>query len=233
MRTIEYRVENKYLISDYELTVIAHRLKGLMEYDSHQQEGRYEIRSVYFDDIFDACLDENDAGVDSRRKYRIRSYGPDFSLIRLEIKEKESGFTRKRSCKISAEEYELLLTGANELGFGDRGALNEFVFQSRCRGLRPKTLIKYERTAFVYPSGNVRITFDRNITASRGYDDFFKRHVGGLVPVLPAGMHVLEVKYDELLPDAIAQLLETGKLQKTAFSKYYLGRLAVNGNSVY
>ena len=40
---------------------------------------------------------------------------------------------------------------------------------------------------------------------------------------------VLEVKYDEFLPDTIAQQLEIGKLRKTAFSKYYLGRLAVRG----
>ena len=33
----------------------------------------------------------------------------------------------------------------------------------------------------------------------------------------------------EFLPDTIAQQLEIGKLRQTAFSKYYLGRLAVQG----
>ena len=95
--------------------------------------------------------------------------------------------------------------------------------------MEPKVIIAYERTAFVHPSGNVRITFDRNIMASRNREEFLEDRVSGMVPVLPAGMHVLEVKYDEFLPDTIAQQLEIGKLRKTAFSKYYLGRLAVRG----
>ena len=95
--------------------------------------------------------------------------------------------------------------------------------------MEPKVIISYERSAFVHPTGNVRITFDRNIMASRVCDDFFEERVSGLVPVLPVGMHVLEVKYDEILPDVIAKQLEIGNLRQTAFSKYYLGRLAVAG----
>lgn len=90
-------------------------------------------------------------------------------------------------------------------------------------------MIEYERTAFVYPGGNVRVTFDRNIMASRACGDFFDERVSGMTPVLPEGLHVLEVKYDELLPDHIARQLEIGNLRQTAFSKYYLGRLAVRG----
>ena len=99
----------------------------------------------------------------------------------------------------------------------------------RCNRMEPKVIIAYERTAFVHPSGNVRITFDRNIMASRCVEEFLEDRVSGMTPVLPAGMHVLEVKYDEFLPDTIAQQLEIGKLRKTAFSKYYLGRLAIAG----
>ncbi|MBQ7283749.1 MAG: VTC domain-containing protein, partial [Oscillospiraceae bacterium] len=101
--------------------------------------------------------------------------------------------------------------------------------QMRCAKMMPKTIVEYERTAFVHPIGNVRITFDRNIAASRYTDSFFCEKTQGLTPVLPAGMHVLEVKYDEFLPDFIAKQLEIGILRQTAFSKYYLGRLAVNG----
>jgi hypothetical protein len=95
--------------------------------------------------------------------------------------------------------------------------------------MQPKIIIAYERTAFVHPIGNVRITFDRNIMASRNCASFLEPRIEELVPILPVGMHVLEVKYDEYLPDVIARQLQTGKLQQTAFSKYYLGRLAVNG----
>jgi len=96
--------------------------------------------------------------------------------------------------------------------------------------MRPKAIIEYERTAFVCDSGNVRITFDRNIMASRSCTEFFNPSVPAMTPVLPTGMHVLEVKYDEFLPDYIAGTLELGNLQRTAFSKYYLGRKAINGD---
>ena len=65
--------------------------------------------------------------------------------------------------------------------------------------------------------------------ASRECLSFLDRNISGLIPILPTGMHVLEVKYDEFLPDMIARQIEIGKLRQTAFSKYYLGRLAVNG----
>ena len=110
-----------------------------------------------------------------------------------------------------------------------RAPLNALQMQMRCSQMAPKVIISYERTAYVHPSGNVRITFDRNITASRYCEEFLEAQVSGMTPVLPAGMHVLEVKYDEFLPDVIAQQLEIGKLRKTAFSKYYLGRLALLG----
>ncbi|MBQ2960905.1 MAG: polyphosphate polymerase domain-containing protein [Oscillospiraceae bacterium] len=225
---MDYRVENKYLVSDTELYVIGHRLRPFMAFDRNQQGDSYEIRSIYFDDIRDSCLEENDAGVDARLKYRIRSYGPDFDFLRLEIKEKLNGYTRKYSCPISMAEFEAIMQGGDSLGFGQRSPLNRLLLHMRCDMLRPRLIVKYERSAFIHPSGNVRVTFDRNISASLRLDEFFSPAVSACVPVLPRNMHVLEVKYDELLPDTVAAQLETGRLQKSAFSKYYLGRLAVN-----
>ena len=98
----------------------------------------------------------------------------------------------------------------------------------RTAGLAPKVIVEYERTAFVGRVGNVRVTFDRNIAASNAVSAFLQPRAP-LTPVLPAGQHVLEVKFDELLPDPVAQVLELGSLQQTAFSKYYLSRLALPG----
>jgi len=230
---MDYRVENKYLVSDAELCVIGHRLSPFMDFDRNQQGQSYEIRSIYFDDLRDSCLEENDAGVDARRKYRIRSYGPDFDFLRLEIKEKLSGYTRKYSCPISPDELEAIMAGGQSLDFSARKPLNELLLRMRMDMLRPRLIIKYERSAFIHPSGNVRVTFDRNISASRELEGFLRPDAAGYVPVLPLGMHVLEVKFDELIPDSLARQIETGRLQKSAFSKYYLGRLALNQDFVY
>lgn len=226
---MEYRVENKYLVSDADLALLEARLKAVMAPDENQKGSCYEIRSVYFDDFLDNGMLENDAGVDCRRKYRIRIYDPAAQVIHLEIKEKMSGLTKKTACSLSREECLQILEGHMPLHFDGRKPLNELQLQMRCCGLAPKAIIAYERTAYVHPTGNVRITFDRNIMASRWCDSFFDERVEGPVPVLPTGMQVLEVKYDELLPDFIAQQLQIGKLRQTAFSKYYLGRMAING----
>ena len=201
----------------------------VMQPDVHQQGGCYEIRSVYFDDICDSCMDENEAGIDCRNKYRIRIYDPACEMINLEIKEKRNGLTKKTSCRITDDEYDALIQGGKELDFGERQPLNQLLLKMRCVKMQPKIVIAYERTAYVHPTGNVRITFDRNIMASKEYNTFFENRVSGLIPILPIGMHVLEVKYDEMLPDMIAKQLEIGKLRQTAFSKYYLGRMAING----
>lgn len=223
-----YRVENKYLLSDLDIGILQERLRAVMPNDVHQTGSCYEIRSIYFDDLWDSCIDENDAGVDDRRKYRIRTYGPPPSPIKLEIKEKCNGLTKKTSCSLTQDELVMLSSYSMTMDFDHRQTFNQMLIQMRLKGMRPKVVIAYERTAFVHPSGNVRITFDRNIVASTVIDAFQQERLEGCVPILPAGMHVLEVKYDEFLPDFIARQLELGKLRQTAFSKYYLGRLAIN-----
>ena len=216
-------------MTDADLLLLAGRLKTVMDQDIHQDGDCYEIRSLYFDDAWDRCLEENEAGVDKREKYRVRIYDPASDVIHLEIKEKNRGLTKKRACDLSREECLQIMEGDLPLKPDSRAPLNALQMQMRCSQMAPKVIISYERTAYVHPSGNVRITFDRNITASRYCEEFLEAQVSGMTPVLPAGMHVLEVKYDEFLPDVIAQQLEIGKLRKTAFSKYYLGRLALLG----
>ena len=229
---MEYRVENKYLISDVDMVILEKRLKMVMKNDVHQTGKCYTIRSVYFDDVKDSCMDENDAGINYRKKYRIRKYDTIDSPIKLEIKEKTNGLTKKTSCTLSKEECHQIFGNVHALHSDERKELNQLLLQMKCALMRPKTIIEYERTAFVHPVGNVRITFDRNIVASKRCDDFFEDKVAKKIPLLPTGWHILEVKYDEFLPDMIAKQLEIGSLQQIAFSKYYLGRLAINGDFI-
>ena len=91
------------------------------------------------------------------------------------------------------------------------------------RYLHPTVSVAYERTPFVYPAGNVRISFDRNIGCSPDLDGFFA-HSLPLRPILPQGKQILEVKYDGFLPDFLYAAMNLGSLSQTAFSKYYLCR---------
>lgn len=230
MIVIKLRVEDKYIVSQGDLFVLEKRLRAVMQTDVHQHGDGYLIRSLYFDGYQDPCMDENEAGVDNRKKYRVRLYDPRDSYIRLEIKEKIRGLTQKTSCRLVRDEAEALMQGRILPGFDERAPLNALKTRMRLDRFAPRAVISYERSAFVCQTGNVRITFDRNIMASRVCGDFLSDRVPCMVPVLPSGMHVLEVKYDELLPDYIAQILETGRMQQTAFSKYYLGRMALAGD---
>lgn len=227
MSKIEYRVENKYVVSDSDLIILENRLKNIMDVDMHQDGDCYQIKTLYFDDIFNSCLESNDSGVDYRKKYRIRTYGTDRKVINFEIKEKRNGFTKKSVCPLTEDEYNKILNGDINL-CDDRKPINELFLQMRFNVMEPKIIIGYERTAFVYNSGNVRITIDRNIKVSRECSSFLDEKTSGFVSVMPAGNHILEVKYDEFLPDIIAKQLEIKKLRQTAFSKYYLGRSFVN-----
>ena len=227
--TIQFRVEKKYLVSDIDLALLRMRLSSVMTQDAHQTGEFYTIRSLYFDTFDDAGMEENEAGVDMRRKFRIRLYDPASETVRLEIKDKILGYTRKLSCSLSRAECQSIMAGNTSSMLGSRAPLNALHLQMHTVHMRPKAIIEYERTAFVHPTGNVRVTFDRNIVASHILEDFLSPQVSGYVPLLPSGMHVLEVKYDELLPDLIAQSLELGTLQQCAFSKYYLGRMALLG----
>ncbi len=221
---MDYRHELKFLVSHRELEIIRYRLKPLMRQDSHQQAQSYRVRSLYFDDYEDSCMRENEDGVDNRRKYRIRIYDGSDKVIKLEKKMKYRGMTRKISGRISREECAAYMSRRMTKLKPDAGELEKELYaQIKISGMHPVSVVEYERTAFVEPRGNVRITFDRNISGSENIQGFLEEKYEG-VPLLPTGQHVLEVKYDELLPQYIAGVLETGALQRTAFSKYYYSR---------
>ena len=94
----------------------------------------------------------------------------------------------------------------------------------RYEGLAPKVFIAYDRIAmFGKDDPELRVTFDKNIVGTSEIGSFFDDILPG-IPLLPTGQHILEVKYDEFLPDYIKQILNEVHLQKTAFSKYYYSR---------
>ena len=79
--------------------------------------------------------------------------------------------------------------------------LIELYSKIRGKGLRPKTIVCYDREAFVYAPGNVRITLDRNLYTGLGSIDFLNTEIKGIKAM--DSSRVLEVKYDEFLPDLV------------------------------
>lgn len=217
-----WRHEIKYFIRDTQAEVLKARLSGIMQLDGHVMEnGKYQIKSLYFDDIYDTNYYENENGVNPREKFRIRTYNGDTSHIWLERKKKDRGKTLKQKCPLTAEQYEDIV--CRGIVRGEDALLAELSVAMRTRRMRPKVIIMYERVPYIYRDGNVRITFDENIMSSNALGSFLGQ-TKVRRPVLPAGTLILEQKYDAFLPDHIRHCMQTDHLQQCTFSKYYLGR---------
>ena len=89
--------------------------------------------------------------------------------------------------------------------------------------MKPRVIVEYDRTPFVEKLGNTRVTLDRNIRSSDAVLSFLEKDIPAR-PVMPAGKQILEVKYDEFLPDYLYRNLQLSSMRQTAFSKYYLCR---------
>lgn len=84
-----FREEKKYLISLPEALQACHRLAQVMHEDPHNGISGYPVRSLYFDTLDDRDFHEKAAGVELRRKLRLRCYDPAADLAMLEMKQKQ------------------------------------------------------------------------------------------------------------------------------------------------
>jgi hypothetical protein len=222
---MDCRHELKFLVRDVDLALLDRRIRHIARPDPHQKdEDGYTITSLYFDDFYDRCHRETVNGCDNRRKYRLRIYGHSSGVIKLERKSKIRGMTAKKSMAMSREEGLLLMRGQIPQPDAQRPQIaNQILTEMKMLGMRPQCIVQYLRCAYVYPVGNVRITFDRNISGSKQTQALFDSHIC-TTPLLGAGLHILEVKYDNLLPRYLYDALDIGNLQQTSFSKYGYAR---------
>ena len=221
----KFRHEFKYSLDPLQLSQLRSRLPAVLAPDPHAlPSGAYEVRSLYFDDYRNSCFYANEDGHDLREKFRIRIYDGSDEVIHLELKQKQNGMTRKLSCPISQADTEQLLKNEPLIWRDDWEALMKkfYIWQQTQLG-RPRVIVRYLRIPFVHPEGNVRVTLDLDITASSRIEDFFRKELPGR-PVMPLGRDLLEVKYDQFLPDHIRHTLQTDGLERVTFSKYYLCR---------
>lgn len=216
---MDYRHEWKHSISRTDMLMLRQRLRAVMEPDPHAIDGKYFIRSLYFDTPGDTALREKLDGVSRREKFRIRCYNHDTSLIHLEKKSKLAGLGSKLSAPLSPQQVQSILDG--DLGWmlsSSQPLIQELYCKMTTTRLRPRTIVDYTREPFVYGPGNVRVTIDYDIRTGL-------RSTGFLDPdciTIPAGDSpiILEVKWDGFLPDIIRSAVQLESRQASAFSKY-------------
>jgi len=221
----KYRHEYKYVCDAMQNAVLKTRARAILKRDEHVGfDGFYRIRSLYFDDLEDRCYYENEGGIGERDKYRIRIYNNSPDRISLECKRKENDKVHKTSCLLTPMQYEALVSGRPVDAAKPLPELAQRLsVLEQCRGMAPKIIVSYDRTPYVYRYGNVRVTFDCNIASSPQTGNFFGE-CAARRQILPTGQQLLEVKYDEYLPDPIYHALSLANMQRIKFSKYYLCR---------
>jgi len=202
------------------------KASGILHRDSHvNADGSYWIHSLYFDDDQNSCMLENENGTDPRSKFRIRYYNDDIESLRLEKKSKRRGMTFKESCSITPDECLRMINGEGIPNISEYSDMKKkLLLEIVLRRLKPKVIVIYERIPFVYAGGNVRVTFDRALSSSGDIEKFLKRKRRNR-PVFALGQSVLEVKWDEVLPLHIKEVLQLDTLSWTAFSKYHMCRV--------
>lgn len=216
----KYRHEYKYPISKSDGVLLADRLVKVLSPDRHAKGGMYTIRSLYFDDYHNKALFEKLDGTDPREKFRIRIYNGRDDYICLEKKVKKGELTRKLQTVLTRAQCDAILAGDIDGIWQQGNALLTELYTHMREGMRPKTIVEYDRVPFVYAPGNVRVTIDKNIRSGVSSTDLF-----GNIPLVPVSpMDVLEVKFDAYLPDIVRMLTAGLESRKTAVSKYALCR---------
>lgn len=220
---MKYRHEYKHEISLGDMLALRSRLSAVMKKDVHAIDGRYFIRSLYFDNAQDKALMEKINGVNIREKFRIRYYNHDPSVIHLEKKSKINGLCLKDSTKLTKEMAQAIVQG-DYTWMMDSGEplIQELYTKMMSQGLRPKTIVDYEREPFVFAPGNVRVTIDYNIRTGLGCTDFLNPDCA----TVPTGNAIiLEVKWDEYLPDIIRDAIQLPSCRTGTYSKYAVCRI--------
>ena len=216
---VQYRHELKHVITYSDMLSIRARLSAVARPDSHAVDGKYFIRSLYFDNASDKALREKIDGVNYREKFRIRYYDKNPSVIHLEKKSKRNGLGTKFKASLTAQQAQSIVDGDTDWMLNsDQSLIQELYCKMKYQGLRPKTIVDYTREPYIFGPGNVRVTLDYDIRTGLNLTDFLNPDC----VTVPAGEApiILEVKWDEFLPSVIGDCVQMKGRNVTAFSKY-------------
>lgn len=157
-----------------------------------------------------------------RAKYRLRCYNYDDSYIVFEKKSRRGLYCQKHSVRVDGRLADALISGDRKALYdAQKPLLTEFAALCATGHYKPCVLLDYDRTAFTYPISDVRITLDLNLRSAPFKTNFYN-DLCGMIPIYPEGEQLMEVKFNEFLPDFIADLLSDIPKTLIANSKYTL-----------
>jgi hypothetical protein len=225
------RLEYKYLVPEEALVPLREWMRPFVKSDRHMGlAGEYTVRSIYFDTGDLDYYYQKEAGIQHRRKLRIRAYGEEDeeALAFLEIKRKDDmAISKARAVFRFGDGEALFASGDLERYLYNAGedpqALKEgqsFFFHLYRYALMPTILICYEREAFFgQRDPSLRLTLDKNLRSSP-FPRVSELYSEGRQRRSLAGHFILEIKFGGLMPGWLKGLLEHYQLERRALSKY-------------
>ena len=235
---MKLRFEKKYLVQNTQLQALRERLLPFLVPDSFaglEKYGfpEYTVRSIYFDSFDKKSIDEKIAGVEERKKLRIRGYDAlhENAQVFLEVKRKLGNrIFKNRSLIPFSKMPNFLLYGPDELTqskLEKKGQLDDamrFMYHLKKYNMEPLNLIIYEREAYHGRfNTDLRITLDKNIR-SVIYPKLNELYSEENCTYIWEDHFILEVKYFEPpMPGFVKTIVEDFKLQTQALSKYTEG----------
>jgi hypothetical protein len=218
------RLEAKYFISQADCRAMSEALDNALERDSHDRGKGYFIRSLYFDSLENRAFEEKMAGIERRKKFRLRLYDFDSNKVKLEVKSKFNSSIFKESMWISKKHALELQKGSCDVLLDYENALARKVFAEFTHYCySPVVVVDYVREAFLWPFNNVRVTFDQGLKSNSIDLNMFDKGIF-MKPLISQNLAVLEVKFDHFLPEWLKSLIRMRSCN-SAISKYCVGRL--------
>ncbi|MWC30045.1 polyphosphate polymerase domain-containing protein [Paenibacillus sp. MMS18-CY102] len=215
------RHELKFFIHHHEYIGLRNRIGTLLSLDRNSVDAEgYHIRSLYFDNMHESSLHDKMNGIFARKKYRVRIYNKSDATIKLERKSKYNDMVAKESASLTREQFELLRDGNYSfLKASGHPLMNDFYTDLVTGAMKPSVIVDYVREAYIYPTSDVRITFDKQLEASLQSFDIFDQDLV-TAGTIEGPRTILEVKYDAFLPTMIRDLLQLSSHNRSSISKY-------------
>ena len=225
MKKLRHELKFYINVSEYEL--LRKKLQIVLKKDENMvNEEGYHIRSLYFDNVYDSDLFEKNYGIYKRKKFRVRIYNQSDQIIKLEKKNRYGEMINKESISISRDEYERLLMWDYDFLLDKKAsAARDFYLFMRTQHMSPKIIVDYVREAYMENIEDVRITFDKYLSAAINSIDIFEKDIV-TIEALNEPLMIMEVKFNSYLPDYIRDILQLDSHQRSAISKYVICREA-------
>jgi hypothetical protein len=215
-----------YLLDQVQAWVKLHTAHWCVTYSPRQ------VNNIYFDTYGHQCLNENMEGVGTRRKLRLRWYGPDLDIVtgaHLELKCRDGEVGWKETCSLDlSAEGDSLTLDLTKQSWSDLLGTIKSVADARANlwldhFTCPVLVNHYQRAYYATADQTVRLTIDSKLW---GFDQRFSARPNLRRPSPIADCVIVEIKADCEHYARMANLLGDFPVRISRNSKYVQGMLA-------